>query len=87
MSEIVKKAKSQVKVFQSYKDVFLSPHGEVVLKDLMTKYSLLNSTFSGDVNEMLIREGERKVVLHILSVLKINITELNERIKEHARDE
>lgn len=72
---------------QAYRSFFETPQGILILNDMMKKYGVLHTTFRGDVNEMLVREGERNVVLRILSILKIDINKLRERIEENAREE
>lgn len=66
-----------------YHKVFSGPDGMAVLYDLMMAHGILNSTFRGDVNEMLIKEGERNVVLRILIMLKADPKLIMERIEAH----
>lgn len=78
--------KSLVKV-SAYKRVFSGLDGEIVLKDLMAAHSVMNSTFvSKDVNEMLLKEGERNVVLRILKLLNIDEAQLKERIESYEKE-
>ena len=64
---------------ENYQKVFGSPLGEEVLLDLMKSHGILSPVFNGDVNAMLVAEGERRVVLRILNILKINVADLKER--------
>jgi len=70
-----------------YQTVFNNPVGKNVLMDLMSTHSMMSSTYRGDsVKDMLIKEGERNVVLRILTILKANTKQLLERIEEHEKD-
>ena len=51
----------------------------------MSAHGMMSSTFKGDVNDMLIKEGERNVVLRILTLLKTNPKELRESIENAAK--
>lgn len=69
-----------------YQKVFNNPDGQEVIKDLIMTHSLLSSTFRENTNEMLLKEGERNVVLRILSLLKTNPAQFLERLKEYERE-
>lgn len=86
-SEQLKRAKKQVSQIETYRKVFLSPDGEKVLHDLMKNHSMLGATFSGDVNKMLVLEGERNVVLRIFSILKLDVQKFRERIDQYASED
>jgi hypothetical protein len=81
------KAKKQnqkvVSKIRQYQQVFSGPDGEAVLNDLMKTHYIVGSTFDGDVNKALFREGERNVVLRILSMLKMDVKLIQERIRLH----
>jgi hypothetical protein len=66
----------------SYQATFNSPDGKKVLYDLIKNHNILNSTFSKDPNEMILKEGERNVVLRIMSILKIDPAKLLEEIEK-----
>ncbi len=70
----------------AYQALFRSPDGEKVLRDLMRAHAVMSSTFNGNVNDMLIKEGERNVVLRILKLMNVNPQELRERIEEYERE-
>lgn len=86
-SEQLAKAKKQVSHIEAYRKVFLSPDGEKVLNDLMRNHSMLDSTFKGDVNKMLVAEGERNVLLRIFSILKTDVQKFIERIDQYAAED
>lgn len=69
---------------QKYHDVFDSPEGQWVVNDLMAEHGML-SPHPPDPKKMMLKEGERLVVLRILTLLKENPARLRERIAEHER--
>lgn len=74
------KATQYAKTIAAYKNIFRSPDGELVLKDLMDAHGILTNTYDGDVNQMLVKEGGRNAVLRILHILKLDIKAIYERI-------
>jgi hypothetical protein len=56
-------------VHQAYVDVFTSPQGQVVLKDLANAHYFDRSTFNPEALRMAEAEGERNVVLRIRTIL------------------
>lgn len=87
MSNTVKKASQQAGLVQSYQNVFNTIDGKAVLFDLMKKHGILSSSFDGNVNTLLVKEGERKVVLEILNKLNYNVNKMKERIDEYVNQE
>lgn len=83
----VQAAKKQAAVIQAYKNIFGTHDGETVLKDLMFHHGVLRDNFTGDVNLLLIREGERRVILRILEQLNIDVQGIKERIDQYANEE
>lgn len=82
MDERSKKlARRSVSKVKAYQEVFAGPQGQIVLEDLMRTHFILGPTFSKDVHEMVLREGERNVILRILSLLKMDAKLLQERIR------
>lgn len=71
---------------EDYKIVFESEHGKRVLYDLMQKHNVLKSTFSENPHEMAYKEGQRKVILDILSTIKFDVKALENEMKEKARE-
>ena len=86
MSTGKKAASRSISLLNAYHSVFNTPQGTQVLYDLMLKCNMLNSTFSGDVHQMMIREGERNCVLRILTALKTDPKQILDRIEEHERE-
>lgn len=77
-----KKASKQVDVVVDYKSVFQSVMGQRVLYDLMKNNYMLSPTFTSDVNEMALREGARNAVLRIMSILKMDVDQMNKLIQK-----
>lgn len=71
----------------SYQAVFSSAEGEKVLFDLMRTHHIIGTTFSKDPHEMALKEGERNVVLRILSIMKIDVDELAKKIESGLKHE
>lgn len=76
--------KKYAAIMTAYQNIFKSPEGELVLKDLMAAHGILTNTYNGDVNTMLFKEGERNVILRILNILKIDINAIYERIDRES---
>lgn len=70
-----------------YKNTFGSEHGRRVLLDLMKAHFMMGTSFSKEPLEMALNEGERNVILRILSYLNIDHKNLEELIKEEANNE
>ena len=51
----------------AYKNCFNTVDGEIVLADLKKQCFFNESTYRGDVNEMLRNEGQRRVLLRIIN--------------------
>lgn len=66
---------------RSYKRVFESDDGKVVLHDLMRSCHIFNSTMDANPTEHAYREGERSVVLRILKTINIDPSKLEEAMK------
>lgn len=68
-----------------YQAVFNTVQGRAVLHDLMSAHNMLHPTYTKDVNEMLLNEGERRVILRILTFINTDVKQLLERIEEHEK--
>lgn len=76
-------AKRNARRLSLYQQVFGSPEGLEVLYDMMSTHYVLNSTFDGDARKCIFREGERNAILRILSILKLDVKAIHERIRLH----
>lgn len=79
-----KAATAQLERIKLYQSVFAGPNGKAVLDDLMKNHHILSNTFTGDANQTIFNEGERNVVLRIMSILKLNTNRLQQRIDKHV---
>ena len=75
--------KNYNKRLKAYQDVFNSPLGAAVLKDMIKAHGILDP-HPVDPQEMALREGERMVVLRILRLLKTKPQDLIERINDET---
>jgi hypothetical protein len=68
-----------------YKKVFNSEAGRRVLHDLLDSHHMLRPTYDAgklDTTAILIREGERAVVLRILSIMNVDPEKYLQRLEE-----
>ena len=77
-----KVARRQVARVQDYQQTFSSPHGKRVLYDLMGVCHMLQPLNVSNPQVMAFEEGQRQVVLRILTYLKVDMEKLHERIRE-----
>lgn len=83
----MKAATKQAEVIRAYKNVFNNPDGKLVLADMMKAHGMMSSSYKKDVNEAIFKEGERNVVLRLMSILKIDENKLKERIEAYVREQ
>lgn len=84
----LKRAKRQVAIAQSYKQVFGTPEGKRVLNDILKHAHVIEPSYiRGDAHETSYREGERNMALRLLAMLNIDIQELQKRIQEGEQEE
>lgn len=74
-----KKDKEQLELLLAYRNVFGTATGEKVLNDLIKRY-ILRSSMHDNPTRIAFSEGERNVVLTILTALNINEDNLRERV-------
>lgn len=66
-----------------YKAAFGTEEGKKVLYDLMINHHMINPVMvKGDPYDTAFKEGERNVILRIISILKIDPVELLKKIEE-----
>jgi hypothetical protein len=75
-------ARRQIAKAVDYQNTFRSEHGKRVLNDLVSQHFVMGSTFNGDVQTMAFQEGQRQVVLRILTVLKLDAEKVQNLIRE-----
>lgn len=64
-----------------YKRWFAHPCGKEVLCDLINKFHVLNPTTGKDSREDAIQEGERRVVLYIMSKVNMDMKAFDKLLK------
>lgn len=83
MTDKSEAGRRQLAKIADYKSCFGTESGRRVLWDLMKQHSVLDSTFDpANINEMILREGGRNVVLQILHKLNVDVKRLEEFIRK-----
>ncbi len=77
-----KKSRNQAALFADYQRAFKDGPGRKVLLDLMNTHHVMGPLFDKDPLEMAFSEGERNVVLRILSYLKVDTQKMFADIEE-----
>ena len=80
-------SKKKVSLVNDYKNIFSTPHGNRVLMDLCHHHHIFSSTFKGEKPlELAFSEGEREVVLRILSFLNMDTIKLIKEYETHLKN-
>ncbi len=82
----MKKVNKKVSAIADYQELFKTPQGENVLRDLAKSHYVLKSTFDENPYLVALREGERNVVLRIFSILGTDVIKLYKQIEEQERN-
>lgn len=78
---------SQEEINDAYHSIFNSPKGRVVLLHLSDICHLDKTTYCfGDASETVRREGERRVILEILTRMNINVLDFINDTEEQTDD-
>lgn len=68
---------------KDYRKLFSSDVGKRVLNDLIAQHYVMSSTYvRGDALDMAFREGQRNVILRIMSVMNYDAEKVDKMIKE-----
>ena len=70
---------------QLYQNVFESPDGKKVLEDLSRTTFMNKTTFNDNELRMAFNEGQRSVILHIHSMMKIDIERTAELLNKQQQ--
>tara|TARA_R110000868_G_scaffold380551_1_gene646568 strand:+ start:708 stop:989 length:282 start_codon:yes stop_codon:yes gene_type:complete len=70
-----------------YKLTFSSDHGLRVLRHLMRRHGMMNSTFDSDPHTSAYLEGQRAVVIEIMKKLRIDVKKLETEIFKEPQGE
>lgn len=84
--QVKERALSSAKRIAAYHAVFSTPEGQKVLHDLMIHHGML-SPHPASSDEMLLKEGERRVILRILTFLNTSPQKLIERIENASQSD
>jgi hypothetical protein len=84
---IIDKITAKIRLHQAYKNIFNTPDGEIVLQHLMSVAGILNPKITTEMPKLLVREGQRHVVLSILRILGRDSHQLKEQIQESMINE
>ena len=78
-----KLSKKRIVKLKAYQTFFTSEYGKQVLWDMIAAHHVMSSTFVKlDPLEMAMREGERNVILRILTILKTKPEKLTKLLEE-----
>ncbi len=85
-SQVEKVSKRSVAKVTCYKAFWNTPEGRKVLEDMILHHNVMSSSFvKDDPYETAFKEGERNVILRILSIIKINPKKMIKLIEEIER--
>lgn len=81
-----KKQRHDAQVRATYRRLFNTEDGQVVLADLMKRFHIFRGVYDEDIHGMVLMEGERNVVLHIIDTLAITPEAYVEKYTELQRE-
>lgn len=76
---------SDIDVKKAYINLFSTPDGQIVLGDMMTRFGSLGTSYAGNVNDCIFKEGERNVVNFILHSLQFDVQTLLKQVEKINR--
>ena len=65
-----------------YKRLFSDNDGKEVLKDLMSRYNVVQGTYSQDPYKMYFREGQRSVIMDLIEILDVDVIKYRDLLSE-----
>lgn len=71
---------------QLYQNVFESPDGKKVLEEISRYAFVHKTTYNDNPHRMAFNEGQRSILLHIQSMMKIDIDRTSELIKKQQKE-
>ena len=76
--------KREIALVQAYRETFTGNSGQTVLHDLMANCSMLMPTYANgdDTKQVMYREGQRSVVLRILTLMETDQVKLKKLIED-----
>lgn len=85
--KLPKKTEAKLQITQAYQTFFSTKDGQIVLYDLLKTGHFMHTSYTGDVNDMIFREGERNIVNYILTKMNIDVGELRKFLHEQEQQE
>lgn len=81
-------AEKTLKRAETYKRAFSTPDGKAVLLDLMKEHYMMSSVYQGreDAHGIAFRDGQRNVVLRILTTMELDVGEIYLLLKQGEDD-
>jgi hypothetical protein len=86
-SDLIQRLKNRLRLHQAYKSIFNTPDGELVLEHLMRESGILSPKITVDFNSLLVKEGQKHIVLSILRILGRDVNKLTKQIQESMAHE
>jgi hypothetical protein len=79
------KAQEQISLIADYKQIFESEAGQNVLKDLLVKGHFFHTSYTGNSNDTIFREGERNIVNMILIQLQKSPADMLKHLEKQRK--
>ena len=71
---------------QLYQNVFESPDGKKILDDLSRKCFINRTTLNESQIQMAFNEGQRSIVLHIQTMMRLDIDKIKEHLDKQEKE-
>lgn len=84
MNQDIKKPSKRSVLAKKYRQAIAGDCGDAVLKDLMSRFFFFDSTFNGNVNDVLYKEGQRSVLLYLLHMTDKGYEEIQKLTEENS---
>lgn len=81
------KAHKQIRILCDYKDFFDTEKGKNVLYDLCKRFHYFQTSYNGNVNDTIYREGERNVLNFILLQTQQDPNRILEEFRSNLKKE
>jgi len=87
LGRAARKTETAVSNLSYLKEVFETEKGKNLLYDMCKKFHYFDSSYQGNVNDMLFREGERNVINYIMLQLKQNPAKILDEFRKRQQQE
>jgi hypothetical protein len=75
-------AKKKREILESYRKVFSSPEGKLILEDLIKSTKFFETIYHEDHSIMAFDEGQRALVLRIISMVRLKPKDIDKMFDE-----